>query len=95
MHTHTHTHTHRLSEMMHPLYHCIYIKKKTCQETAGVLDRVGLCVCVCLCISVCLTVCERDRAADLFLAVSNLHITIMFYNPTFSKSLLCLSLMLF
>lgn len=45
-HTHSHTHTHRLSEMMHPLYHCIYILKKTCQETAGVLDRVGLCVCV-------------------------------------------------
>lgn len=28
-----------------------------------------------------------DRAADLRLAVSNLHITIMFYNPTFSKPL--------
>lgn len=59
------------------------MKNGACQETAGELGKVERRVC--MCIFVCLQ-CMCDGAADLFLAVSNLHITIMFYNPTFSKA---------
>lgn len=53
--------------------------KKTARELGKVGRRVCACVCVHLCVFARMHVC--DRAADLSLAVSNLHVAIMFYNP--------------
>lgn len=70
----------------------MYDKHPLPRNSWGTWHRRGcVCICVCMCIFVCLHARMCDRAADLFLAVSNLHITIMFYNPTFSKPLPLLS----